>query len=190
VTVTLSPPEAEIARRDPARRKTPAVDGLPVQEGGATDSAAETFEAFAAAAGPRLLRAFVAAYGTERGQDAVAEALGYAWEHWNRVSRMANPVGFVFRVGQSRTRPRRSIPLPRLWNPDAGNGDVLVEPGLADALTSLSAPQRVAVVLVHGYGWTLREVAELLDVTVSTVQTHADRAMAKLRAALEVAGDA
>ena len=63
-------------------------------------------------------------------------------------------------------------------------------PGLFDAVVSLSEAQRVAVVLVHGFEWTLREVAELTGVTVSTVQTHVDRALAKLRAALEVADDA
>ena len=46
------------------------------------------------------------------------------------------------------------------------------------------------MVLVHGYEWTLREVAELTGVTISTVQTHVERALAKLRAALEVVDDA
>jgi RNA polymerase sigma factor (sigma-70 family) len=65
----------------------------------------------------------------------------------------------------------------------------MVEPGLQDAMAELSESQRIAVVLVHGYAWTLREVAELIDVSVSTVQTHVDRALAKLRAALEVVED-
>jgi len=61
---------------------------------------------------------------------------------------------------------------------------------LQPALGSLSEAQRVSVVLVHGYGWTLREVAVLLGITVSTVQTHVERALAKLRKALEVVDDA
>jgi RNA polymerase sigma factor (sigma-70 family) len=61
-----------------------------------------------------------------------------------------------------------------------------IEPGLPSALESLSEQQRVAVVLAHGFGWTHREFAELLGVSTSTVQNHVERAVAKLRAALEV----
>jgi DNA-directed RNA polymerase specialized sigma24 family protein len=130
-------------------------------------------------------------YGADRGHDATAEALGYAWEHWARIRRMENPIGYVFRVGQSRTRPRRhdAVGVTIDW-PNASISDVLVEPGLSNAIRSLSEAQRVSVVLVHGYSWTLREVADLLGVTVSTVQTHVERAMQKLRAALEVVDDA
>jgi DNA-directed RNA polymerase specialized sigma24 family protein len=53
-------------------------------------------------------------------------------------------------------------------------------------LTALSEPQRVAVFLVHGFGYSVREVAELLDVTPSTVQRNADRALAGLRDSLGV----
>jgi DNA-directed RNA polymerase specialized sigma24 family protein len=42
------------------------------------------------------------------------------------------------------------------------------------------------VVLVHGFGWTLREVAELRGVKVTSVQTHLERGLRRLRAALEV----
>ncbi len=150
----------------------------------------ESFETFVHTAAPRLQRAFVAAYGSERGHEAAAEALGYAWEHWKRIATMDNPLGYLFRVGQSRTRPRKRLPLARMWAPVDSSGDTaMVEPGLQDAMAELSESQRIAVVLVHGYAWTLREVAELIDVSVSTVQTHVDRALAKLRAALEVVED-
>jgi DNA-directed RNA polymerase specialized sigma24 family protein len=101
---------------------------------------------------------------------------------------MENPLGYLYRVGQSRTRPRKA---PRLdvWTVPAAV-EHRFEPGLVAAVAALSEPQRVAVVLVHGYAWTLREVAELTGVTVSTVQTHVERALAKLRVALEVADDA
>ena len=160
------------------------------RRGFATELEDETFEQFAAGAGIRLQRAFVAAYGPERGADAVAEALGYAWEHWRRIKRMDNPIGYLYRVGQSRTRPRKP-PLGSGWEPASGApaGERHVEPGLLAAVGSLSEAQRVAVVLVHGYEWTFREVAELTGVTISTVQTHVERALAKLRAALEVVDD-
>jgi len=101
---------------------------------------------------------------------------------------MDNPLGYLYRVGQTRSRPRKVPPADEWVLPAAV--EHRFEPGLVAAVAALSEPQRVAVVLVHGYEWTLREVAELTGVTVSTVQTHVDRALAKLRAALEVVDDA
>jgi RNA polymerase sigma factor (sigma-70 family) len=83
------------------------------------------------------------------------------------------------------------MPPPALaWDLPVGDGSSRFEPGLPVALAALSEAQRVAVVLVHGYGWTLREVADLTAVTVSTVQSHAERGLSKLRSALEVTDDA
>ncbi|MDP9334037.1 MAG: sigma-70 family RNA polymerase sigma factor [Actinomycetota bacterium] len=135
---------------------------------------------------PRLLRAFVSAYGTERGGEATAEALAYAWEHWRRIRRMENPAGYLFRVGQTRTRRRKEGTEALRWKARGVGAERHVEPALTSLLASLSEAQRVSVVLLYGYEWTLREVAELLDVTISTVQTHAERGLAKLRSGLEV----
>jgi len=144
------------------------------------------FEAFVATYEPRLRRALVAAYGPERGRDATAEALAFAWEHWERVRDMSNPVGYLYRVGQSRTRRRREA-APQPTAPAAAEHPV--EPGLATALDALTEHQRVAVVLAHGFGWTHQEVADVLAVSASTVQNHVERALAKLRAALQVSHD-
>ncbi len=141
-------------------------------------------------AAPRLQRAFVAVYGSERGEEATAEAVGYAWEHWKRVAAMDNPMGYLFRVGQSRTRPRKLRSARAMWVAPVDSGERLFEPGLPAALATLSEQQRIAVVLIHGYSWTLREVSELVEVSVSSIQTHLERGMAKLRSALEVVDDA
>ena len=141
----------------------------------------EEFTAFVTEHEPRLRRAFVAAYGGYRGREATAEALAYAWEHWNRLSGMHNVPGYLFRVGQSRTKDRRD----RSTFAPADKGDPLFEPGLEPALKALSDRQRTAVVLVHGFQWTLREVAELTGTKVTTVQNHLERGLVKLRRALE-----
>jgi DNA-directed RNA polymerase specialized sigma24 family protein len=142
----------------------------------------EAFEVFFVKAEPRLRRALVAAYGLERGREAAAEALAYAWQHWQKVSVMRNPVGYLYRVGQSRARPRRT---PTLFaSPDSR--DPWCEPKLPAALSSLSERQRLAVVLVHAYGWTLQEVADVTGLKIPTVQTHVERGLARLRHALEV----
>ncbi len=143
----------------------------------------EQFEQFYAEAEPKLRRALVAAFGALRGRDATVDALSYAWEHWEEVRVMHHPIAYLFRVGQTRTHERnRRILFPA----PADVGMPWVEPALPTALSQLSEHQRVAVVLAHGFGWTHREVAEVLDVSTSTVQNHVERAMAKLRAALEV----
>jgi RNA polymerase sigma-70 factor, ECF subfamily len=147
-----------------------------------------TYEEFVRRDGARLRAGLVTAYGAEVGADACAEALAYGFEHWDRVGPMANPAGYLYRVGQSEARrhfrPQGYLPtVPAPGLPD-------FEPGLAPALEALTEPQRVGVVLVHALGWTLREAAELLDVDVSTLRTHIARAMVKLRTALEVSVDA
>lgn len=143
------------------------------------------FEAFVADAEPRLRRALTVLRGPERGRDATAEALAWAWEHWGEVQAMANPVGYLYRVGTSRTR-ERAVRFPLGAQP---SGEHRFEPGLASALARLSERQRVAAVLVWGCAWTHQEVADALGVTRSSVATHLDRAMTALRRDLGVGSD-
>lgn len=142
---------------------------------------AAAFDAFVREVEPRLRRALVARYGADRGRDATAEALGWAWAHWRRVESMMNPVGYLYRVGQSKTRRRRS----GFSEVPASSSVPWIEPALDGALLELSEQQRVAVVLVHGFGWTASEVGELLGIKATTVQTHVERALARLRVSLE-----
>jgi DNA-directed RNA polymerase specialized sigma24 family protein len=134
---------------------------------------------------PRLRLALMATYGPERGREATAEALAWAWEHPDRIEGLSNPVAYLYRVGQSRSRLRRIRVLH--GRPDWS--EPWVEPSLRRALSSLSDRQRVTVVLVHGYGWTHSEVADLLGIAVTTVQNHLDRALDRLRSRLEVSSD-
>jgi len=147
----------------------------------------ETYTAFVKEVGPRVRMALIAAYGPERGAEATSEALAYGWEHWARVEGMENPAGYLYRVGRSRAgrsflRPART-PLGLL---SSNHQDPWVEPALPEALARLSHQQRVAVLLVHGFAWTLTEVGELFGVTPSTVQRHVNRGLAKLRKTLGV----
>ena len=79
----------------------------------------------------------------------------------------------------------RDIPVAEL-TPAASSPDEMFEPGLAPAIARLSEAQRCAVVLVDGFGYTLREAAEVLGVTASTVHRDRERALARLRSELEV----
>jgi RNA polymerase sigma-70 factor (ECF subfamily) len=146
---------------------------------GTTDEA--TFETFAQAARPRLERALLGARGTDLAADAVAEALAYGWEHWSTVRTMENPVGYLYRVGVSRTRARRR---PQLPSPESLHLPE-IEPGLLPALRALPEQQRTAVWLVHACGWTHAEAADAMAVDRSTVGTHVQRGMTALRSALD-----
>ena len=146
------------------------------------------FETFVADTEPRLRRALVAAFGPLAGREATVDALAWAWEHWDRVEEISNPVGYLFRVGQTEARKARQVP-PRV-EPAPSTGEPLFEPGLEPALLALTEQQRVAVVLCHGFGWKHREVADLLGLSRSSVQSHVERGLSNLRQALEVDCDA
>lgn len=141
------------------------------------------FRAFMVATEPRLHRALAAGLGWERGREATADALAYAWEHWPKVRAMTNPAGYLYRVGQSSVR-RRKVPV--LFERPA-ESEWQYEPALSRLLADLPERQRLAVVLVHGFDWSPREVSELTGLSPSTVHTHLERGLAKLRSALEVA---
>src|SRR6476661_1295562 len=53
------------------------------------------FADFVASAEPRLRVALRAAFGFDVGEEATAEALAFAWEHWDRVQGSANPIGYM-----------------------------------------------------------------------------------------------
>lgn len=133
---------------------------------------------------PRLRRALCARFGTDEGREATAEALAWAWEHWERVEELQNPAGYLYRLAERRMfrwwgKPR--LPAERSTTPE-----VRYEPGLEAALSELTHRQRVAVVLIHGFGWTHREVAELMGISVPAVQKHQERGLVHLRSELGV----
>lgn len=135
---------------------------------------------------PKLRRALVATWGPELGREATAEALVYAWSHWDRVRDLDNPGGYLYVVGKRSVKPP---PPPPPLRAVALDHEPWVEPHLDVALATLTEPQRVAVVLHHSFTWTYGEIAALLEVSVSTVRNHIERGMEKLRSVLEVSVD-
>ena len=147
--------------------------------------AEDEFRPFFLEVEPRLRRALCAALGPQLGKDATLEGMSWAWEHWSKAQSLDDPVAYLFRVGQSKVR-RRKEPLlsaSRDWR------DPMVEPELPTALADLTESQRLAVVLIHAFGWTFREVSELTGTSISTVQKHLERGLSKLRIALSVEDD-
>lgn len=151
------------------------------------DHTEESFVAFVRSSEAGLRVALVAGHGADRGREAANDALVYAWRHWDRVRTLDNPAGYLFRVGQRAARRRRVI--PSVGFDRAAGHDPWVEPGLPAALMGLSTRQRQAVMLVEGYEFTFREAAALVGISLSSVQTHYERGIARLRSALGVTGD-
>jgi RNA polymerase sigma-70 factor (ECF subfamily) len=152
-------------------------------------SVAEAFTAFVATSEPKLRHSLCSALGSQIGHEATADALAYGWEHWDQVSSMDNPVGYLYKVGRDMGRRhfRRRAPILLSLPSPARLPDV--EPDLAAALGALPERQRVAVMLVHSFGWTLSETADHLGVAKGTVQTHLNRGMSALRDRLGVPHD-
>ena len=140
----------------------------------------DEFTAFVESTEPRLRLALCASFGKDLGMEATAEALAFAWEHWDRVRTSDNPAGYLFGVGRNVARRRTRSRHPVL--PVVAEGHMpWIEPELPAALAALPERQRLAVMLVHCFEWTLSEVADVMKVSKPTVQKHVDRGMAKLR---------
>ena len=148
--------------------------------------AAEALSSFLSDARCRLERALIARFGLDDGLEAASEAMVFAVAHWPRLRAMENPLGYLYRVGE--TSGRR---LTRRWEPfdvlvhEPCTEDGVVDVDLQRALVRLKPAQRVAVVLVHGHGHSYREAAEVLDVPITTVTNDLHRGLARLRSILE-----
>lgn len=140
------------------------------------------FETFVATDGLKLRRVFTARYGVEVGGDIHADAIAWAWEHWEKIRVMDNAIGYLYRVAQSKSRPHRrwsvrnTFParMPERWHVDR-------DPTLFASLQGLTDNQRTAVLMVHGHNWSYAEVAEALDCSVAAVTNHVYRGLAILR---------
>jgi RNA polymerase sigma-70 factor (ECF subfamily) len=147
-----------------------------------SDTKHAVFHDFVIEVEPRLHAALIPSLGLEHAREATAEALAWAWEHWDRVAGMDNPAGYLYRVARTEARKlyrgRPVLPAP------PSTEMPWVEPGLPAAIARLPDRQRVTVVLVYALGWTQAEVAALLGVSHGSVQKHAERGLQRLRSAL------
>jgi RNA polymerase sigma factor (sigma-70 family) len=150
----------------------------------ADDTRAVSFTDFVEAHEMRLRQSLTAAFGPQLGREAVAEALAYGWEHWDRVSDSENIAGYLYRVGYNRAL-RMKPKMRRFPRIDTAR-QPWIEPGLPHAFETLPEQQRVVVLLLHGYEWSMSEVAEYLGISKSTVQTHSERGLGALRRTLGV----
>jgi RNA polymerase sigma-70 factor (ECF subfamily) len=134
--------------------------------------------------GKRLWWALLAFTGDrEIASDAVAEAFAQALRAGDRIRSPADWVWRVaFRIAAGELKDRR-----RFGKQEVEGSYELDEraQGVVDALSRLSAKQRMAVILHYYAGYTAREIAAMTGLAAATVAVHLHRARRKLRELLE-----
>jgi DNA-directed RNA polymerase specialized sigma24 family protein len=138
------------------------------------------FDDFVKEVEPVLRRALTGCMPRDQVHDGLSEAFAYAWENWDDAAEIEYPVGYLYRVAQSKTRSRKQGFLP--WVGDSAIPDV--EPELMPALEALPANQKTAVWLVTACGWSQVDAAEAMGVTPSTLSTHVARGLDTIRTTL------
>ena len=123
-------------------------------------SAPDTFDRFLLDAQTELRRAYAGSLRSTQVPAAVAEALHYARGNQRRLQRLANPVGYLYRVGTSRTSARPSGFVA--WSHEDGPS---ADPDPAQAMAELPGLEGSAVWLVRGCGWTNVQAAEALGIS-------------------------
>lgn len=128
--------------------------------------------------------------GRDLGREAADEAFARAFERWETVGAMANPAGWVYRVGMNWGRRRqwrgnreREL-LKGIASPEVRHLHYH-DPDLAAALAELSAKVRAVVVLRLLLDYSERETAEALGLSVGTVKSRLHRGLTQLRAQLD-----
>ena len=173
-----------------------------------TDGGLTTFDAIVDACQRRIFSYAIYFLGkAEEAEDVTQEAFMRLWKHWDAVEH-DRALPWLLRVTRNLCYDR--LRHGRVVRAALGEGDAeavervgeerpgpreLAEAGelsglLASALSELNEPMRSIVVLREVQGFKYREIAEILDVPMSTVRIHLHRGRRRLRRRLEGLGAA
>lgn len=121
-------------------------------------------------------------------EEIMQEAFLRLWERWERVIRMDDPSGYLFRTAMNvfRNRYRRAALAVRKTINLAPTEDAFSTVDDRDvvvrALRDLTPDQRAAVVLTGYVGLSSEEAGKVLGMRAGTVRTLATRARAAIQA--------
>jgi RNA polymerase sigma-70 factor (sigma-E family) len=149
------------------------------------------FEEYASARGQDLVRlGFTVSGDYQRAEDLAQIALMQAFRSWRRVRRADDPHNYVRRIlvnsylSMTRRRSFSEAPAAELdvdrTVPDPATG-IVNSDDLWRALATLSARERVVLVLRYYQDMDDRTIADVLGIKPSTVRATASRALASLR---------
>ncbi|WP_432941501.1 SigE family RNA polymerase sigma factor [Kribbella sp. CA-253562] len=151
------------------------------------------FEEYASARGQELVRlGFTICGDYQRAEDLAQIALMQAFRSWRKVQRADDPHTYVRRIlvnsylSMTRRRSFTEAPAadldPDHTVPDPAN-DIAASDDLWRALATLSARERVVLVLRYYQDLDDRTIADLLGIKPSSVRSLASRALSTLRKA-------
>ena len=143
------------------------------------------FDDFFRAQLPRLGKALFLLTGDRtEAEDLAQEAFARTFERWPRVSSMASPDGYLYRVAMNlyRRRFRRRAP----WHapPPPPEDPAVTATSRAEihrALHAVTKEQREALVLVEWLGFDTTEAGNLLGIDAGSVRSRLHRAREELR---------
>lgn len=152
-------------------------------------AATASFEAFYAANRSAVARALALTLrDTDLAGDATDEAMARAYERWNRVESLDNPVGWVYRVGLnwSRSFLRRATRPAPIWvtAPSSSVDAPGIDPAVDRALGELTIDQRAVVVCRLLIGYSEAQTAQALGIRPGTVKSRLNRATTRLQTLL------
>ena len=153
--------------------------------------AVPAFEAFYVANERRLFRAlFVVTGDRDEAEDVMQTAFCKVWERWDRVARLDDPVGYLFRTAFNthRSAVRRTMRAARRVVPWSTERSAPLEPAevaemrdrAARALAALTRRQREAVVLTALLGYGRNDAARIMGIRPATVRVLVSQARAAL----------
>ncbi len=128
-------------------------------------------------------------------EELAQEALARAWERWPEVSAMEAPDRWVFRValnlagswirrrGAERRARQRLIQRSSVGGADGNDAESL---DLRDAIRALPNREREVIILRYYGELSVRDVAELLNISEGSVKSAAFDARARLRGTLDL----
>ena len=153
-----------------------------------------SFELFFGREAQMLFRRLCAVTGNAaEAEEIMQDAFLALWERWERVSRMEDPTGYLYRTAMNvfRKRSRRAALAIRktlsLAPDPAPFSEIDEQQDVLAALASLTPRQRAAVVLTDVLGYSSEEAGHALGVNAGTVRGLASRARAAMRLQVEEA---
>jgi RNA polymerase sigma-70 factor (ECF subfamily) len=157
---------------------------------GASDDlrVAPAFEDFFEAEHRRLFRALLlVTHDSAEADDLLQEAFVRVWERWDRVGRLDDPVGYLFRTAMNLRRSafRRALTSAKRSLRPAPEQDpferVIDRDEAVRSLAALTKRQRAAIVLTGLLGYNSEEAGAILGIRPGTVRTLTSQARAALQ---------
>jgi RNA polymerase sigma-70 factor (ECF subfamily) len=158
-----------------------------------TLKASQSFESFYDGESRLLFRRLWLVTGNRaEAEELMQDAFVRVWERWDRVSRMDDPVGYLYRTAMNlfRKRYRRAVLAVRRSAGLAPSQDDFADADdrhtVKRLLATLPPRQRAALVLTEMLGFTPKEAGDALGVKASTVRSLSHQGRESFRRVMEV----